>query len=499
MEKISDEPKQDLLSDSLTFNSDLKPLKVKILNLKGTDEQSYSIIFNLFEKSIILEALDLNDISNTKYLSILTLEDFQKKNYFFNQYDEITGIFELIEDMKEDEFKIEKNNSEFIEFFFLVEIRKKINEIKIDLKIQKADIEKIVYNICEKIKELNVIKNEIKNLKNNNNLIIEIEILKEKNKSLENIINNMGEKIENKIRSDDEVINDLKEKNKSLIQNLEKKRISDDEEIYNLKEKNKELNEKLKNITKELEKYKKENKNDLNKINEDIKNNNKNIIKNKEDIEKNQKYINNYGIIFNLNNKIFNELSDSLEYITKYNILIDSNIIQNNFELAQINNGIKHQLNKNIKRINLLYRCSVDGDSISEYHNKCDKHNNLLFLVETSENRKFGGYTSLYYCQSGGYKTDNNAFIFSLNNKENYYIKKGKKAICLDNRGPVFGQNGTNGSEFHIMNSNPCLTGYNSYDDTGKNNCYNYGRRKHVLAGKLEFVVLDFEVFQIEL
>ena len=198
MEQVSDAPKPDLLSNAYTPNSDLKPLKVKILKLKGTNEQSYSIVFNLFEKSIMIEALDLNDISNTKYLSNLTLENFHKKNYFFHQFEKIADIFELLEDMKEDEFKVSKNNSEFIEFYLLIEIRKKINEIQIELKIQKTDIEKIVYNICEKIKEINVLKAEMKNMKNNNQLILEIENLKEKNKTL-------NEKLENKIKSDDAI------------------------------------------------------------------------------------------------------------------------------------------------------------------------------------------------------------------------------------------------------------------------------------------------------
>ena len=86
-----------------------------------------------------------------------------------------------------------------------------------------------------------------------------------------------------------------------------------------------------------------------------------------------------------------------------------------------------------------------------------------------------------------------------MNNRENYYINKGKYAVYFHQYGPNFGQTSSTGSEFHIMNSEPCLTAYNSYDDTGRNNCYDYGGRKHVLAGKKTFVVLDFEVFQISL
>ena len=98
----------------------------------------------------------------------------------------------------------------------------------------------------------------------------------------------------------------------------------------------------------------------------------------------------------------------------------------------------------------------------------------------------------------GEYSNDDNAFIFSLNNKENYYIIKGKKALYLGNRGIIFGQTSNYGSEFHISNQEPCLTADNSFDDTGSNNCFDYGNRKHVLAGKQQFTVLDYEVFELQ-
>ena len=92
---------------------------------------------------------------------------------------------------------------------------------------------------------------------------------------------------------------------------------------------------------------------------------------------------------------------------------------------------------------------------------------------------------------------DDKAFIFSLNNRENYYIIKGKYAVYGHGSGINFGQTTGNGSEFHVSNQDPCLSSYNNYDDTGSNNCYDYGGRKHVLAGKNNFVVLDYEVFQV--
>ena len=581
MDQESEAPKANLFSKILTPNSEFKALKVKLSKLKGTDEQIYSTVFYLFEKSIIIETSDINDISSRNYLITLSLEDFHNLNPFFKLYSKIEEIFELLEDMQNDEFKITKISSEIIEFFFLIKIRNKINEIKINLKVQKTDINKIINNICEKLKEFNLIKDEIKKLKNEQNLIEEISNLKEKNEKLENSIGEINEKLEisikkinekleNKIKDDNKVINELKNENKLLNEKLENKnkefesyknsinkineklenKIKDDDKVINeLKNENKLLNEKLENINKEFENYKNNNKNELNKINERLenkikddnkiinelknenrllneklenknrefenyKNNNKNNInKNNSDIinikkdiennkhafEKNKNYIKYYNILLNINDKIIYEFSESLNYITNNKILIESNIIKNNFELAQIDNGIKHQLKKNIKKINLLYRCTRDGDDSSYFHSKCDNNSNLLFLIETAENRKFGGFTSLNLQTNGGQKYDDNAFIFSLNNKENYYIIKGKYALYFHDHGINFGQTTNNGSEFHIYDSpsDPCLTKANSYDDTGSSNCYDYGGRSHVLAGKKTFVVKEFETYQI--
>ena len=43
----------------------------------------------------------------------------------------------------------------------------------------------------------------------------------------------------------------------------------------------------------------------------------------------------------------------------------------------------------------------------------------------------------------------------------------------------------------------PYLITYNSLDDTENKNCYDIGRRKHILEGKNQFVVLKFEACEI--
>ena len=550
MEQEREAQESSIKNSFLTTESEPKPLKVKIIELKGKDEQLYSVIFNLLKDSIMIEAYDMNDISSTKYMNNLSLDNFQKLSHFFRQFEEIEEIYTLLEDMQQTEFMITKNSNKEIEFILLIEIRKKINEIKIYLEIQKNDINKIIYNLCEKVKELKILKElkeEIKNNKDENKgLKDEISVLKKSNENLENLIKSLNErfdniikednqkvellkeeskslneKLDNKIKDDKQIINKLNEENKSLNEKLDNKIKEDNQIINQLKEENKALSEQLnnkiknaeqlfkqlndeikslkekfENMNKGLELYKNENKNNMSNINNNIEQSNKKIQNTKTLVELNKKYIDNYNMIFNINDKIINEFYESINYLINNKISIDSNIIKNNFELAQINNGIKHQLNKNIQKLNLLYRCSRDGDSISNFHSHCDNHPNLLVVVETSENRKFGGFTSVNYHQSLGYAYDDKAFIFSLNNRENYYIIKGKYAVNGSSSGINFGQNTNTGSEFHLQGDS-CLVSYNSYDDTGNNNCYDYGGRKHVLAGKYQFVVSDYEVFQL--
>ena len=390
-----------------------------------------------------------------------------------------------------------------------------ISKIKKEGKGQHTDCDVCLIEdiINEKKQKLNENIGKLENLSNNiEEIINQLKTIYEKiNKDKEEIklkIQNIFTKIRNTLNDrEDELLFEVDKKygdayiNENIIKDSEKL----PEKIKSSLENGKTINEKL-NEENKLNIFINDCINIENNINE-INSINENITKCKilseikikfspseeNEVQNFIKTIKTFGQI------IFNEISESIYYIVSNNILIDSNIIKNKCELAQINDGIKHQLNKNIKKINLLYRCSRDGDSISSFHKNCDNHSNLLFLIETKENRKFGGFTSLRYSQKGGYSRDDNAFIFSLTNKENYYIIKGKTALCLDNRGIIFGQTSNNGSEFHISNSEPCLTADNSFDDTGSNNCYDYGKRKQVLARKKLFTVLDYEVFELQL
>jgi hypothetical protein len=66
------------------------------------------------------------------------------------------------------------------------------------------------------------------------------------------------------------------------------------------------------------------------------------------------------------------------------------------------------------KKLSLLYRGSRDGLHTEKFHAKCDGRGATLTVVRSKKGNVFGGYASLPWANSGGYKQDASAYIFSL-------------------------------------------------------------------------------------
>ena len=175
----------------------------------------------------------------------------------------------------------------------------------------------------------------------------------------------------------------------------------------------------------------------------------------------------------------------------KFKEKIDTQIMKFN-DLNLIETGVKNKLKKTIKNFNLLFRASRDGYSTSNFHSKCDGRGNTLIIVKTTNRRRFGGFTDLQWDQSGSYKTGSNPFIFSLDEKEIYYSKNGSNSIyCNSSYGPTFG----GGHDFYICGG--CNSSNSSYENM--NNSYENNGKKYPLTGSNNFLVADYEVYQLEL
>ena len=62
----------------------------------------------------------------------------------------------------------------------------------------------------------------------------------------------------------------------------------------------------------------------------------------------------------------------------------------------------------------LLFNSTYHGDKADTFHNKCDNKNNLLFLIKTKKQLRFGGFISVLINGKDKLIQDNDAFCFSL-------------------------------------------------------------------------------------
>ena len=156
-------------------------------------------------------------------------------------------------------------------------------------------------------------------------------------------------------------------------------------------------------------------------------------------------------------------------------------------------------------KLSLLYRATRDGFGSNDFHSKCDGHKNTLTVCKAKQSSfVFGGFTSVEWDSSSGWKSDPNAFLFSLTNKDNQPAKmkvdsnEHQYAICCDSDyGPIFGV----GPDIIIANNaNTTMDSYSNLGDSYKHPQYGWGTNgaNTFLAGSKSFQLDEIEVFQKE-
>ena len=197
---------------------------------------------------------------------------------------------------------------------------------------------------------------------------------------------------------------------------------------------------------------------------------------------------NQINILRNKNNIIYKQMNTKIEDV------ISSNIIKDTTEIYLI---IASLLTYNkldeFPKFQKIYESSLNGDSSNAFHNFCDEEPNILVVVESDNNSRFGGYTKVGFSSNGDMKNDEDAFLFNINKMKIYKIKKRHKAIyCDKNYGPCFGDKANKG--FWI--SNNYLKEHSFVDKT--NGCFNNMKEDYELnQGKYKFTVKKLEIFKI--
>jgi hypothetical protein len=158
----------------------------------------------------------------------------------------------------------------------------------------------------------------------------------------------------------------------------------------------------------------------------------------------------------------------------------------------------------------LLYRATRDGFGSDDFHSKCNGHSNTLTILKAKPSKFiFGGFTTVSWESSalGKWKSDPNAFIFSLTNKYNKPLKM--KIDPNSHEYAIFCHSGydpTFGSDIKIVNH--ANTTMDSYSNLG--NCYDHPKyakgastiqtdeASTFLAGSCYFQLDEIEIYQKE-
>ena len=169
--------------------------------------------------------------------------------------------------------------------------------------------------------------------------------------------------------------------------------------------------------------------------------------------------------------------------------IVKGDIIQSAAELELLTRKICKDYHK--ITLNLLYKATVDSDKASIFHEKCDGATNSLVLVQSTNGKRFGGYTSCSWEGNQIDKKDEDAFVFSLDKMETYNVIPEEDAIgCYPNYGPVF-----LGCQIRIFDE--FFKNGGSTFEKGMN--YDTNEDFELTGGLKNFDVKEIEVYGIEL
>ena len=167
----------------------------------------------------------------------------------------------------------------------------------------------------------------------------------------------------------------------------------------------------------------------------------------------------------------------------------ESKILKNSEDKQLILNWIKP--NSKI-RLTLLFQASQDGDKISNFYYKVGEICPTIILIKSKAGFKFGGYTTNTWKNISGYKKDELAFLFSIDKKKKYQIRKDKINEAINTQSNYIAFGGGHDlkiyEQFKTDNNNYCNFPYS----------YSNGDKSEVTGGQYNYLVEELEVYHVE-
>jgi len=153
------------ISHENTPNDESENIEKEYKIFSSSNKKTFKIKIRKGKMSIIFNAQEIGDIKETLFRDEEGFKNFEKLDRYFRQFDTIDELFEDIIKRENNELKVEEvsNNIKLILYY---EIRKEKKGISFILKPEKSDSNKILMNLCEKSKEIDILKKENITLKN---------------------------------------------------------------------------------------------------------------------------------------------------------------------------------------------------------------------------------------------------------------------------------------------------------------------------------------------
>lgn len=460
---------------------------------KIEDSNQYIIIFNKKKHIIKFEIDDkrilftvLRQEKNTKdvyYLHQSKLESLRQNSKILQLFPSIPELIELFDEL----FKNKKIFLEYNNYSNELEEdentkdnntnKTKSKELFLIIKLNILMKEEILLLPLEKRNDINQ-----KYLTSNNNIEIET--------SLEN-----EEDIQDEVEDLSSNYTKLKSKYNEIIKNHDKEISQFNIEIQELKEQNNDLKQKITILLEQV-----------NQLNNLITKNNNNY---KYPLSSMQNLIERIEILEELkeeSTKSSKKASDGIN-MQLNNILIQEKLnikkLRKCFKSSSILtkdtdfNFLLNKLSKfNPTSYKIIYKSSIDGDNIKNFHSNCDGEENIIIIIETVKGLKFGGFTSVGFDSSGYELRDDNAFLFSIDKQKIYDIIPGNNAIyCNRKFGPIFCAEPDSSAYSIFIPDN-----YLKTKSTTTKVCYCYKMEENfeLNNGKKEFFVKEMEVFRVD-
>ena len=148
---------------------------------------------------------------------------------------------------------------------------------------------------------------------------------------------------------------------------------------------------------------------------------------------------------------------------------------------------------KNNISLQLLFSSDINKENVEDLKSAYIGKKDLLFLIKTTKDKRFGGYAHESFELKEFDKIDKNAFLFNINQLEIYRASGNDTSIWKDSV-TINSINFGGGTDLKI---NHKFLSEKNYTKPNGDLYYNYNKKEYALNGELYFEISILELFKV--